>query len=105
MVRPAARLGQRHHSHVTAGLSPFDSKRRKIQRTSRGGYNADTLRVGEEAVGRAWSPVPVPPTEGFGGEGARWGGEAGHGAGSSLRAAGAASGFLLERSRWSKRGL
>ena len=40
--------------------------------------------------------LPVPPMEAARGEGARWGGEAGHGAGSLRRAAGAASGFLLE---------
>lgn len=59
MVRPTARVGQWHHSHMTAGLSPFDSKRNKIQCTSRGGRNADTSRVGGEAAEGARSPMPA----------------------------------------------
>lgn len=59
MVRPAARVGQWHHSRMTAGLSPFDSKRSKIQCTSRSGCNADTPRVGGDAAECAQSPLPA----------------------------------------------
>lgn len=66
MVQPAARVGQRHHSHMMAGLSPFDSKRSKIQRTSRGGCNARPplptswrgCEVGQG--GRAWGWLFTP---------------------------------------------
>jgi len=73
---PAARVGPWHHSRMTAGLSPFDGKRGKIQRTSRGGCDTDTPRVGAEAAERAQCPparvLPVPPVGAAGGEG--WGG-------------------------------